>query len=192
MEPGQLGGAVLAGGQSRRFGSNKAVADVGGVPLGAVAVEALRGAGVDPVVAVGGSSGAAAQMGLVMVTDQFPSEGPLGGTATALSYFTTNHVVVCACDLPLVEADDVLALCASLEQGTANVSAVDGQPQLSLACWPTAMYRDVLASLRVGKRRWDTLLELTPYNLVEVRREAVADADDPQTLSHLLRLQDPE
>jgi molybdopterin-guanine dinucleotide biosynthesis protein A len=192
MEPGRLGGAVLAGGQSRRFGSNKAVANVGGAPLGAVAVEALRSAGVDPVIAIGGTSDAAAQMGLVLVGDQFPSEGPLGGTATALSYFTTSHVVVCACDLPLVKADDVLALCASLEQGIANVSAVGGEPQLSLACWPTAMYRNVLSSLRAGKRRWDTLLELTPYNLVEVPSEAVADADDPQTLSHLLRLQDPE
>ena len=192
MEPGRVGGAVLAGGQSRRFGSNKALADVGGLLLGGVAVEALRGAGLDPVVAVGGNASAAAQLGLVLVSDQFPSEGPLGGTATALSYFTTSHVVVCACDLPLLTAADVEILCTQLDLGVANVSSVGGVPQLSLACWPTDMYRKVLASLRAGKRRWDTLLELAPYNLLEVRPEAIVDADDSATLADLLTSKDRE
>lgn len=183
---------MLAGGLSRRFGSNKALADADGSLLGVVAVEALRGAGVDPVVAVGGSASAAAELGLVLVADQYPGEGPLGGTATALSYFTTSHVVLCACDLPLLQADDVRALCRGLEPGVGRVSAVEGVPQLSLACWPTDMYAKVLAAVRSGKRRWDTLLDLAPYSLIEVRPQAVVDADDPHTLTDLLRLRDRE
>jgi len=129
---------------------------------------------------------------VVLVGDQFPGEGPLGGTATALSYFTTSHVVICACDLPLLAASDVEAITSQLQTGVATISSVSGAPQLSLACWPVEMYPRVLRALREGNRRWDTLLELTPHNLVEVRPEAVLDADDPQKLSDLLRDDDRE
>lgn len=154
--------------------------------MGTHVANAIRAAGIDPVVVIGGTPASAAQLGLILVPDQFPGEGPLGGTASALSYFTGTHVLVAACDMPLLRPATITTLLKSVAPGRAVVSAVQGAPQLSLACWPRSMYRLVLVAIRDGQRRWSTLLELAPFDLVEVSALSIADADDAQTLSDLL------
>jgi len=70
-------GAVLAGGRSTRFGSDKALAVLGGETLLARAVSALR-AQCDDVVVVGRAGG---------IPDwPAPGMGPLGGLAAALRH----------------------------------------------------------------------------------------------------------
>lgn len=154
--------------------------------MGTHVANAIRGAGIDPVVVIGGTPESAAQLEMILVPDQFPGEGPLGGTASALGYFTGTHVLVAACDMPLLEAATITRLLDSVAPGRAVIAAVDRVPQLALACWPRSMYRVVLGAVRDGQRRWSTLLELTPFDLVEVPALSVADADDAQTLSDLL------
>ena len=159
--------------------------------MGSHVAAALRGAGIDPVVVIGGSDETAGQLALVQIADQFPGEGPLGGTATALNYFTGSHVVVAACDLPLLTSETIEQLTAQVQLDIAVVAAIQGRPQLSLACWPTSSYRSVLAAIRDGKRRWSTLIDLVPHHLVEVDESALTDADDPGTLANLLAPTDP-
>ena len=86
-------GAVLCGGASRRFGRPKASAPYGvdGV-LGDAPIRALRRAGIDPIVAVGGDF--SAELGVPTVSDRWPGEGPLGAIASVLLYATQPHVVV--------------------------------------------------------------------------------------------------
>lgn len=186
-----IAGAVLAGGQSRRFGSDKALAEVGEELMGGHVAAAIRGAGIDPVVVIGGSAEMAAKLALVQIADQFPGEGPLGATATALNYFTGSHVVVAACDLPLLQSETVLQLISGLAPGEGAVAAIDGQAQLSLGCWPTSHYRQVLAAIRDGQRRWSILIDLIPHRLVQIDGAAMNDADDPETLAELLDSTDP-
>ena len=56
--PGDTGiafaGAVLTGGRSSRMGRDKATLPVDGVPMAARVADALRRAGAEPVLAVGG------------------------------------------------------------------------------------------------------------------------------------------
>ena len=96
-----IAGAVLVGGRSRRFGSDKALADAGGRPLGSRVIDALRAAGVDPVVAVGGTAGST--LGVPTVADRHPGEGPLAALATVLTWARSGLVVVAPCDLPLLD-----------------------------------------------------------------------------------------
>lgn len=74
-------GAVLAGGQSRRFGSDKALAVLDGETLLARAVDALS-AWCDTVVVVGRAEGPAP----VLPDWPQPGMGPLGGLAAALHH----------------------------------------------------------------------------------------------------------
>lgn len=181
-----VGAAILAGGASRRYGSNKALADASGLPMAARVRDAIRGAGIDPVVVVGGDARTATELGLVLVEDLFPGEGPLGATATALNFFTQSHVLVVACDMPLLKPATVAAVVGGTAIGSAAVATSLGEPMLGLGCWPRGMYRQLLRAIRNGSRRWDTLLELGPYVGVEVHASQIRDADDPIALARLM------
>ena len=177
-------GAILCGGRSSRFGADKALADVDGRPLAAIIVEALRDAGADPVVAIGGTAGDV--LAIPTVPDRFPGDGPLGGLATALTWLKVGHVLVTPCDLPLLSAADLTPLLDARRPDAATIAMVDGEPQPALGCWPASHGGAVLAALRDGKRAWRSALDLGPWVGVDVRPEALADADSPAELAELI------
>ncbi len=179
-------GAVLCGGRSSRFGSDKALADAGDTTVGRRVVAALRGAGIDPVVAVGGTAGPA--IGVPTVPDLRPGQGPLGGLATALLWAKTGSVVVVACDLVLLQPDDVAELVAHepSSPGRAVVATVGGEPQVTLARWPAAAGRRILALVDDGHRAFHRALDHLGWDGVELSPGAVADADTPEELRRLL------
>lgn len=77
-------GCVLAGGQSRRFGSDKALAELSGRTLLAGAVERLGG-WCEAVVVVGREGAPAPDLPARFIADfPRPGMGPLGGLAAAL------------------------------------------------------------------------------------------------------------
>lgn len=72
---------MLAGGRSSRFGSDKALFEVDGLPLVARVAEVLRLAGLDPVVVVGKSPRG---LGIFELMEPEGCWHPLHGVATAL------------------------------------------------------------------------------------------------------------
>ena len=101
-------GAILGGGQSSRFGSDKALAELNGRPLMDHAWAGLR-PHVEAVITVGRD-----WPGLARVEDQpAPGLGPLGGLLGALTYAQAQGfdlVLTCGCDTVGLEAEAVLAL----------------------------------------------------------------------------------
>jgi molybdopterin-guanine dinucleotide biosynthesis protein A len=100
----KVSGIVLAGGASRRFGRDKLVEPIDGVPLLERAVLALAGV-VDEVVVVIGPDGAAAQLRSVgppvrYARDPEPFGGPLVGLRTGLAETRGPIVVVAGGDMP--------------------------------------------------------------------------------------------
>jgi molybdopterin-guanine dinucleotide biosynthesis protein A len=97
----EVTGAILAGGSSRRLGRDKVTLELGGKPLALWAAEALA-----PVVAelwlVTNHPQAHLALGLPLVTDLVPFQGPLGGLATALFYARTPWVLLTAADAPFL------------------------------------------------------------------------------------------
>lgn len=179
-----LVGAVLCGGRSSRFGTDKALADAGGRPLAAWAVAALRDAGADPVVAVGGSAGTA--LGLPTIADRRPGSGPLAALATVLLWARTGLVLVAPCDLPLLRREHLSPLVAAAGPGLSAVAEVDGRPQPSLACWPATLGPAMQRLVGAGRRAWHDALEAGPWVAVPVPAEAVTDADTPDALARLV------
>jgi molybdopterin-guanine dinucleotide biosynthesis protein A len=188
--PEPLVGAVLCGGASSRFGSDKAVAPVGDGTLGASVVAALRQAGVDPVVAIGGDSGPA--IGVPVVADLRPGEGPLGGLATALLWAKSGYVVVVPCDLPLLQPSHLAVVIEAAAAGArasppvAAIATIDGEPQVSVGCWPASAGRTVLRALNGGQRRFRSALDVVEWIGVELPPDALSDADTPAELRRLL------
>lgn len=97
-------GAILAGGASRRFGSPKALARVGGRMI----VERVRGAlaeVVDEVVVIANEPAIFADLGLPTRPDDVAGLGALGGIVTALRWAREEGrpgALCVACDMPFV------------------------------------------------------------------------------------------
>ncbi|MPY92027.1 MAG: NTP transferase domain-containing protein [Acidimicrobiia bacterium] len=185
--PARFAGAVLAGGRSRRMGTDKALVLVrDGRPLALVAAEALRAAGGEPVVAVGGDPALAAH-GLAVLPDRHPDEGPLGGLVTALSGLGAPVVVVLTCDLPAVTATEVEALvCALAEAPSAEaaVATVAGRPQFLSAAYRASALGVLQAAFARGER--SVRRAMPALRIVEVpglEPAHLADVDTPAELA---------
>lgn len=97
-------GFILAGGLSRRFGSDKALYPVGGAPLAVVIAGVLRDAGLDPWLV----SREPRALGLPEVIEPDGPRHPLWGVAAALG--EGDDVFLTPCDLVALRVDQVRAL----------------------------------------------------------------------------------
>lgn len=106
-------GAILAGGQATRFGSDKAMAVLDGRTLIAHAAAALRPV-TDTVIVCGR---APEPEGLAAIPDwPMPGLGPLGGLCAALCYAARHGygaVLSIGCDTPFLPPALIARLCAA-------------------------------------------------------------------------------
>lgn len=94
--------AVLAGGQSRRMGRDKALLPLGDQTLIEHVLAAARPLSYPRIII--GDPATYAHLGLPVHPDRRPGRGPLGGLHTALST-AAAPVLLLACDLPFLTPD---------------------------------------------------------------------------------------
>jgi molybdenum cofactor guanylyltransferase len=92
---------VLAGGQSRRMGRDKALIDYRGQPIIAHVIDMLRALAND-IVVVSNRSDIYGSLGARVVPDYDPPCGPLGGIAAGLQAIKFDLAIVVACDMPFL------------------------------------------------------------------------------------------
>lgn len=96
-----LSAAILAGGQSRRMGRDKALLAIGGQTL--LEIVAARAATVaDDLFIVATDRPEYGRFGLPVVADMVANSGSLGGIYTAIASARHQHCLVLACDMPFV------------------------------------------------------------------------------------------
>ena len=102
----QLTGAVLAGGESRRMGRDKAALVVGDIPLWQRQVAVLRsaGAGVVGIVRRPGQTALDLSADIQLWQDAVSGIGPLAGLHAALTFCPTAWLAVIATDMPRLDA----------------------------------------------------------------------------------------
>lgn len=88
---------ILAGGKSRRFGSDKARAPVDGKPMILHVADAMRPI-AQSITVVAGAADAYADLGLRTIADRHPGRGPLAGLHGALLDAPTAWIAVVGCD----------------------------------------------------------------------------------------------
>lgn len=174
-------GAILAGGRSSRFGSDKAEALIDGRPMIALVAERLAQQ-TDAVAICGREWG-----GLACLPDRpHPDLGPLGGLAAALHHAMENGfdlVLTSGCDLP----DLPLDLIPSLSPAPATVR---GQPLLGL--WTS----ELSAALDHHLEMTDDLsiacwIRTAGARVIEIGR-AVTNINTPGDLQRFTRSADPQ
>lgn len=98
--PEQLRAFILAGGRSSRFGSDKALHEIDGVPMILHVARAVSRPAAPGVTVVADSAGKYEALGLRTVADPEPFQGPLSGILTALrDAADAERILICSCDL---------------------------------------------------------------------------------------------
>ncbi|MBN2241533.1 MAG: molybdenum cofactor guanylyltransferase [Acidobacteria bacterium] len=90
---------ILAGGQSRRMGFNKALLEVDGRPLIQILSDRMRRL-TDSIVISANDPDSYRFLGLPVVPDRFSGHGPLAGLHAAMLERESDLYVLLACDLP--------------------------------------------------------------------------------------------
>lgn len=181
-------GAVLTGGASRRMGADKAFVELGGTPFIVRAAEVLRAGGCDPVVAVGGAVEPLAAVGLHVVPDRRPGEGPLDGIVRALEVADGSPAVVVACDLPLLSSSTVAALLAALDDSAGSldvVVAVSARREPLCAAWAPGARATLVQAFDAGERAVHRALELLRVGEVAVALDEVRNINTPADLAEV-------
>ena len=124
---------MLAGGKSRRMGTDKALLEFGGTPLIEVALE--RFSGFDEVFISAPDTGAYAFTGARAIPDESPGMGPLGGIISVLKAAGQELVCFRPVDAPLVPAGLHIFLAEACACRDAAVPAFSGAPEPLLSCF---------------------------------------------------------
>ncbi len=176
-----LHGVVLTGGEGRRIGGLKPLVDVGGSRLVDAALSALEPC--RSVRLVGGDATELGALGIEVIPDRWPGEGPLGGIATALAA-TAGDVMVVACDLPAVDRDTLerIALAGDLPGVDVAVGSTDRRQPL-LARWNASSCGRVLEAMASGQRSPTDVLAGLEVAEVPIEAAAAVDVDDDHDLA---------
>jgi molybdopterin-guanine dinucleotide biosynthesis protein A len=94
-------GIVLAGGENRRMGKDKAFLRVAGVPMIEHVLRALRKS-VERIIIVTNSPGVYASYDALVIPDACNKRGPLTGIYSGLLHSRDEYNVVVACDMPFL------------------------------------------------------------------------------------------
>ncbi|MEK7795133.1 MAG: NTP transferase domain-containing protein [Candidatus Hydrogenedentota bacterium] len=170
-----LFGLVLAGGESRRMGEEKALIRYGGEPQVARAAALLREVCDDVYVSARAEQRRVSQAaGVELIPDQFAGIGPAAGVLSAMRAHPDAAWFVLACDMPRV--DDTTVTLLARERGpscyaTAFVNA-EGRIEPLCAIYEPKAGPLLEESVRTGNTSLRAWLENAP-----IRRVAAPNAE---------------
>jgi molybdopterin-guanine dinucleotide biosynthesis protein A len=143
-------GVVLAGGESRRMGRDKAGIVLGGQPLWRRQSEVLRSAGADPVFLVR-RPGQPSPEGISCLRDVFPNAGPMAGLHAALVEAGSGHVAVLAVDMPAIDPEWFLWLAGHCGPGLGAMAVHAAACEPLAAIYPAEAIGETVGHLERGQ-----------------------------------------
>jgi molybdopterin-guanine dinucleotide biosynthesis protein A len=169
---------VMAGGNSRRMGQDKANLLLGEHTLLQSVVATLQPLFAEVIVSVRQPR---PEIDLTQVCDDPAHSGPLAGLAAALEHATTPWVFAVACDMPFITPAVVEYLALQRADCQAVVPMVGGFPQPMAAFYAKSCLSEVRACLHGnGKHSFRALLD--KIQVIYVSEEQLQDVD-PQLRS---------
>jgi molybdopterin-guanine dinucleotide biosynthesis protein A len=162
-------GYLLVGGMSRRMGRDKALLPFRDGALAQTVARAVASA-AGSVVLVGDPL-RYGRLGLPVIADLHPGEGPLGGILTALAHTQAEWNIVTACDMPGLSSEFLVSLLEKAERTGAEAlvpAGPSGRPEPLCAVYSRRALPALEAAFAGGVRKIAEALESTRAVFVPV------------------------
>jgi molybdopterin-guanine dinucleotide biosynthesis protein A len=169
-----ISAVLIAGGESRRMGEDKATLLFRGQPLWKGQLDLLRklepaeiliSARIDPVWRPNEYE---------FVPDDPPSRGPISGLAVALARVRTKHLLALAIDMPFMNERYLRWLCEWIEPGCGVLPKIDNRAEPLAAIYPAEAQRDFVMALTGA----DFSLQQLTGRLADAARLRVVPVED--------------
>ena len=189
-------GVILAGGQSRRMGFNKAEAEMHGESMLIRMIDKFKE--ITPAIVVSSGTVTYPNIPWPQISDEHPLCGPLGGIYSVLKASNTSLNLVVSCDIPLIPISLLKYIVTSAAESDALITVpVDHEGQLHMTC---AVYRkEVLPFLEqqihAHAFKMKDLLDLVSVEYIKISKEhllydehAFMNVNKPSTLEEARKL----
>jgi molybdopterin-guanine dinucleotide biosynthesis protein A len=131
-----ISAVLLAGGESRRMGKDKATLLFRGKPLWEIQLELLRTSEPKEIFVSGRTNPIWRPADVQFVADDPPSRGPMSGLAVSLGQMRAKHMLALAIDMPFITEGYLSFLCDQIEPGRGVVAKIEDRFEPLAAIYP--------------------------------------------------------
>jgi molybdopterin-guanine dinucleotide biosynthesis protein A len=185
----KISAVLLAGGESRRMGKDKATVLFRGTPLWEIQLDLLRKLGPSEILISARTDPPWRPDHAQLIMDDPPSRGPLSGLAASLAKMRTANLLAIAVDLPFMTEDFLRYLCEQIKPGIGVVPKIDNRAEPLAAIYPREAeihFRDALAgadfSLQTLVRHLLAAGRLREVSIAEQQRKLFRNVNEPADL----------
>ncbi|HEY2124087.1 MAG TPA: molybdenum cofactor guanylyltransferase [Chthoniobacterales bacterium] len=171
----KISAVLLAGGESRRMGQDKATMLWRGRPLWQNQIDTLRKLGPTELLISARSDPAWRPADAVFVSDDPPFRGPLSGITAALAAMKETHLLTLAIDMPFMSDAYLRSLCDLIKPGRGVLPVMDDRAEPLAAIYPAETRSHFVAAL--GGKNFSLqaitkeLIQMKTLHVVGVSRE---------------------
>ena len=177
-------GVILAGGQSTRFGSNKAFALYDGVPIIRRVLKAMQEVFAE-IFLITNTPEVYRHLPLPVYQDHLTQRGPMGGLVTAFSLTRKEKIFVVACDLPLLDPELIGCILKEAQNFDATIPITE-QEEYLMAVYSRALFAGMKQQILTEERSLKNFLISKPnIHWFKLPQHRSCNVNTPQDLARL-------
>jgi molybdenum cofactor guanylyltransferase len=181
-----ISAVLLAGGESRRMGRDKATILFRGRPLWQIQLDLLRTLNTKEIFVSARTDPVWRPADAHFVSDIPPSRGPLSGLAASLNRMCGTHLLALAVDMPLMSEKYLRHLCDKIEPHVGVVPRIHGRAEPLAAIYP----REAAIEFQGALAGADFSLQTVTRRLVESKKLREMPITEKEQ-SHFLNVNEP-
>jgi molybdopterin-guanine dinucleotide biosynthesis protein A len=181
----EITGIILAGGQSKRMGTDKGLILLNGKPLISYAIDTLSGF-CDEII-ISANDDAYNSFGLKVVPDLMTGQGPMGGIYSCLKAVKTKYAIVLSCDMPFVDRQIIELLLTGQKHFQAVLPGYNNFMQPVCALYNSEILPLIEHHLFSGKLKLAGFVEMLNHKIVDISNEDEYKLLSINTKSELLK-----
>ena len=180
---------LVAGGESRRMGRDKATLLFHAKPLWQIQLELLQKLEPTEIFVSARTDPVWRPADVQFNADDLPSRGPLSGLAASLTRMRAQHLLALAIDMPFMTEDYLKFLCNQIEPGCGVVANIEDRFEPLAAIYPREAHDDLVTALSGSDFSLQSLVgklvaagKLQPIQVSEEEKTLFRNLNEPRDL----------